>query len=140
MPNPTPWTDAHIETLRAMWASGEQCRAIADALGAPFTRNSVIGKAHRLGLAGRPNPVQPRDPNAPPRKRVRVSRLKPRMTVEQMRRHTKGDAGAYRTCQWIDGDPKRKHSYCGAASITGHSWCGHHYDRVYLPPGVKNVG
>jgi GcrA cell cycle regulator len=52
------WTDERIETLRKMWDSGMTATQIAEELGG-VSRNAVIGKAHRLGLASRPSPVKP---------------------------------------------------------------------------------
>ncbi|WP_423601710.1 GcrA family cell cycle regulator [Sphingomonas sp. MS122] len=57
------WTDERIETLRKMWDSGMTATQIAEELGG-VSRNAVIGKAHRLGLASRPSPVKPNAPEA----------------------------------------------------------------------------
>lgn len=57
------WTDERIETLRKMWDSGLTATQIAEELGG-VSRNAVIGKAHRLGLASRPSPVKPNAPEA----------------------------------------------------------------------------
>jgi GcrA cell cycle regulator len=57
------WTDERIETLRKMWDSGLTATQIAEELGG-VSRNAVIGKAHRLGLASRPSPVKPNVPEA----------------------------------------------------------------------------
>jgi hypothetical protein len=46
------WTDARTERLKALWAEGRSASEIAGLLG-EVTRNAVIGKVHRLGLAGR---------------------------------------------------------------------------------------
>ena len=46
------WTDTRVERLKAFWADGLSASEIADRLG-EVTRNAVIGKVHRLGLAGR---------------------------------------------------------------------------------------
>lgn len=46
------WTDERTEKLRADWAAGLSASQIAERMGG-ITRNSVIGKAHRLGLSGR---------------------------------------------------------------------------------------
>lgn len=51
------WTDERIETLRKRWDSGMTATQIAEELGG-VSRNAVIGKAHRLGLASRPSPVK----------------------------------------------------------------------------------
>ncbi len=46
------WTDTRTERLKKLWANGRSASGIAALLG-EVTRNAVIGKAHRLGLAGR---------------------------------------------------------------------------------------
>jgi GcrA cell cycle regulator len=50
------WTDEKVEELKRLWADGKSASEIAAALGPAFTRNGVIGKVHRLGLAGRGKP------------------------------------------------------------------------------------
>jgi GcrA cell cycle regulator len=47
-----PWTDDRIATLRKLWNEGHSASIIAGNLG-EFSRNAVIGKARRLGLASR---------------------------------------------------------------------------------------
>ncbi len=46
------WTDERVELLKKLWADGLSASQIASKLG-EVTRNAVIGKVHRLGLAGR---------------------------------------------------------------------------------------
>ena len=59
------WTEERIETLRKMWEGGMTATQIAEELGG-VSRNAVIGKAHRLGLASRPSPVKPNSSEAKP--------------------------------------------------------------------------
>lgn len=55
-PKPTPqdypWSDDKIATLCRMYFKGCSAQQIADVLGQPFTRNSIIGKTNRLRAAG----------------------------------------------------------------------------------------
>ncbi len=46
------WTDERVEILQKLWKDGLSASVIAGRLG-EVTRNAVIGKVHRLGLAGR---------------------------------------------------------------------------------------
>src|SRR5258706_7746842 len=46
------WTDDRVELLKKLWSDGCSASQIAAELGY-ITRNSVIGKIHRLGLSGR---------------------------------------------------------------------------------------
>jgi GcrA cell cycle regulator len=47
------WTDERVELLSRLWLEGRSASQIATALAGGLTRNAVIGKVHRLGLAGR---------------------------------------------------------------------------------------
>lgn len=58
----TDWTDARIALLRSLWAAGLSAATISQRMG--LTKNQVVGKAHRLGLAARPSPIARRAPIA----------------------------------------------------------------------------
>jgi len=60
------WTEQRIEILRKLWGQGQTASQIAALLGG-ISRNAVIGKAHRLGLTGRPSPIK-REAGAPKRR------------------------------------------------------------------------
>jgi GcrA cell cycle regulator len=53
------WTDERVEQLRQAWMEGKSASQIAGLLGHGLTRNAVIGKVHRLGLAGRAKSPSP---------------------------------------------------------------------------------
>src|SRR5882762_1059792 len=55
----SPWTESRTELLRKLWSGKLSASQIAAELGG-ITRNSVIGKAHRLNLSGRAKP-RPRE-------------------------------------------------------------------------------
>jgi hypothetical protein len=66
--NQLNWTEDRVEQLKSLWTEGLSASQIARALGGGVTRNAVIGKVHRLGLAGRATPSRsdrPRLPSAP---------------------------------------------------------------------------
>lgn len=48
-----PWSDQDTELLKKLWNDGYSCSQIAMQLGSRRSRNAVIGRIHRLGLAGR---------------------------------------------------------------------------------------
>ena len=65
------WTDERVEQLRQHWLEGKSASQIATLLGHGLTRNAIIGKVHRLGLAGRAKspssaPSRPRAPSPQP--------------------------------------------------------------------------
>lgn len=74
------WTDERIATLKKMWKEGKSAADIAKTLGKGVTRNAVIGKAHRMGLSGRPSPIKkpaaapaPKKESAPKKEAARLS-------------------------------------------------------------------
>ncbi len=56
------WTDQMIADLKDMWAKGVTTGEIGKRLG--VSKNSVVGKVHRLGLEGRPSPIKTKSANA----------------------------------------------------------------------------
>lgn len=68
------WTDERINTLKKMWKEGKSAAEIAKTLGKGVTRNAVIGKAHRMGLSGRPSPIKK---PVPVKKEVKVKEKAP---------------------------------------------------------------
>ena len=59
------WTQERVELLRKLWLEGLSAAQVAAELGAGVTRNAVIGKIHRLGLAERGKPAPQPRPRAP---------------------------------------------------------------------------
>ena len=60
------WTEERVEQLRQAWLDGKSASQIAGQLGHGLTRNAVIGKVHRLGLAGRAKTPSPANGQARP--------------------------------------------------------------------------
>jgi len=52
------WTDERVALLEKLWTEGRSAAEIAKELSEGVTRNAVIGKAHRMGLSGRPSPIK----------------------------------------------------------------------------------
>lgn len=63
-----PWTAAELEQVRTLWAEGLTAGQIGERL--QRTRNSVLGKVHRLNLPPRPSPLGPRGDGTPQRPKV----------------------------------------------------------------------
>jgi GcrA cell cycle regulator len=71
------WTEDRVTLLKKLWTDGLSASQIAKQLGG-VTRNAVIGKVHRLGLAGRAAPSRPIKRIATP-----IVRMKPALVVSQ---------------------------------------------------------
>ena len=101
------WTDERVQQLKDLWAQGLSASEIADILG-DITRNAVIGKAHRLGLSGRPSPIKKK-----PTRGATILALTERM------------------CKWPVGDPKHQDfHFCGKPSLP---YCAEHAAVAYQP-------
>jgi GcrA cell cycle regulator len=72
------WTEERVEILKRLWTEGLSASQIAKQLGG-VTRNAVIGKVHRLGLAGRAAPSRPIK-----RVSVPIARVRPTITPDPM--------------------------------------------------------
>lgn len=147
---PERWTAGLIETLKLRWAQGASASQIARELGEGFTRNSIVGKVHRLGLSNSERP--PRPPI--PRPRARVARPKKAQTNPKRQYHIlntddsgwslmshKPDMGRVglldakaNECRWIcDND-----LCCGAyAPDLARQWCSFHASVVFRPVRVR---
>ena len=61
-----PWTDEMVENLKKMWDQGLSTGEIGKRLG--VSKNSVVGKVHRLQLVGRPSPIKKKNENSSQKK------------------------------------------------------------------------
>jgi GcrA cell cycle regulator len=110
----TGWTEERIGVLQKLWLQGQTASQIAEQLGGGVTRNAVIGKAHRLGLSGRPAPT--REIKAEP-----VAPRRPLVT---------GPSG--RACMWPVGDPKSTDfHFCNEPTEAGKPYCSRHCTMAY---------
>jgi GcrA cell cycle regulator len=153
---PLPWTDARVETLKALWLSGLSAAQVAAGLGG-VTRNAVIGKLHRLGVAGRAGASLPGVQTARPP----VCRLAP-TTFQRSARRLRPRArppgpslsapapiasegpplvadllslGPH-ACRWPIGEPAAGgFGFCGRPAEGGGSYCAGHRARAYRGAG-----
>lgn len=132
------WTDERIDLLRTLWTEGLSASQIADRLGG-VTRNAVIGKAHRLGLSGRPSPVKAERPAAAngasrpskPALAAAIQASAPAVEPEPLTRPTLLTI-TDRMCKWPNGHPgEPDFHFCGRRTNPGHSYCLEHTGRAY---------
>jgi GcrA cell cycle regulator len=151
------WTSERIEQLKSCFNAGLTCSQIAREIGA--TRNSVIGKMHRLGLS------RPKDVLARQLKRTRAAKstarskaLGPkhwRLTIADQREllmavypsaaACKAIDSAHKCtllelsqakCRWPINDPgAHDFGFCGNEPVSGLPYCIGHARIAYRPPG-----
>lgn len=66
----TLWSEERVQELKRLWAEGYSAGAIAEIFG-DKTRNAVIGKVHRINLAGRRTSITTDGARRPPRIRTK---------------------------------------------------------------------
>lgn len=113
------WTEDKVDLLRQLWGSGKSASEIAEIIGG-MTRNAVIGKAHRLGLSGRPSPIK---------RRKRVEAAEPKVGGATILNLTE------RMCRWPIGDPKQPgFRFCGRHTVQDLPYCAEHAAMAYQQP------
>lgn len=132
------WTEHELNLLRELWESGLSSTEIGHRIGGR-SKNSIIGKAHRLNLSLRPHAIQygrtPRPVVAAPIPRpgpVTLPRLKsipPEPPVNFRPAPTLSD----QTCCWPLGEPGTpSFRFCTNRAKFGRPYCPEHHKRAYL--------
>ncbi len=154
----TPWPGDRIVQLRALWDAGYSTLRIGLIMG--ISKSAVIGKAHRLRLAPRPSPIKPRDGRAPRKERtvpnghargthslpigagfladMALSEL-PLMPACEPEPRPQTPVDTFRTCQWIEADPRVDATMCGQPAQIGSSYCPAHHERCWIRVPIRAV-
>lgn len=139
------WTDERIEKLKQLWADGLSASQIARTLG-EVTRNAVIGKVHRLGLAGRATTHRAERPRAAVPARIappRVAPIKAEPVAEEPLEPMPENAVSVldlsnAVCKWPIGDPADSaFRFCGRKSKPGSPYCEAHARMAYQPAQTR---
>ncbi|TGD94717.1 GcrA family cell cycle regulator [Methylobacterium nonmethylotrophicum] len=157
------WTKERVELLKRLWSEGKSASQIAAEIGG-VSRNAVIGKVHRLGLAGRivkPNGAPPAGrkargeaelPAAPaPETPAVLAPAPPALALIQTQAAASPPAVALPEsarvtimelrefmCRWPMGDPSSpEFRFCGDRAITGLPYCTHHSRIAYQPAAER---
>lgn len=130
------WTDDRVEKLRELWDKGLSASQIAKELAEGVTRNAVIGKAHRMGLASRPSPVK-----SDPAKRAAAAAAKKKAAAPKKAPATKvapttGKVSILNLtesiCKWPIGHPgEANFHFCGKPSQPTFPYCANHCVEAY---------
>jgi|TARA_B100002051_G_C16639079_1_gene587580 GcrA cell cycle regulator len=141
------WTKENIEFLEKNWGKFT-AREISEKMGAGFTRNSIIGKASRLGLSAKiktrtaasnknfENSFQKNNIIRKGRKsRFNSLIIEKDFEPENPKQLEELDEN---TCKWPIGHPDDKAFYfCGRSSLKDFSYCKLHLLYAFQPKGKK---
>ena len=141
-----PWDENNVTKLRELWDQGLPTAQIGKLLG--FTKNAVVGKAHRIGLERRPSPIR-RTAVKPDRKKAR-SPVMPKLNFENKQDEvSKGNdssnfqpvvknlfnSSVKRGCEWPKGHPdENDFHFCGKERFEDKPYCLDHCAIAYVIP------
>lgn len=145
------WTEDRLLQLRALWRDGLSAGQIAEELGGGVTRNGVLGKVHRLGIAARAKVSQSSNQGRQLEARMRA-RMKPPKGVRPERTTRFQPRPAltasppvdlmqlgFGMCRWpLWGDyqpPSGK--FCGGSAVDGLPYCAGHCRLAYTAPEAR---
>ena len=141
------WNEDNVGRLKELWDQGLPTAQIGKLLG--FTKNAVVGKAHRIGLERRPSPIR-RTAAKPDRKKAR-SPIMPKLNFENTEPeektyisevttlqptiknifNTKGKRG----CEWPEGHPDETgFRFCNKDRHEEKPYCLDHCALAYVIP------
>ena len=142
------WTKENVEFLKKHWGSFT-AREISEKMGAGFTRNSIIGKASRLGLSAK---IKTRTATSNESfknsesdkiiksKRGRRSKFKSLLIEKDFEPENPKQLEELdeNSCKWPIGHPNEESFYfCGRSSLKDFSYCKLHLLYAYQPKGKK---
>ena len=143
------WTKENIEFLQKHWGTCT-AREISEKMGAGFTRNSIIGKASRLGLSAKiktrtatsnKNFEDNFDEKNLRSKRGRRSKFKSLLIEKDFEPENPKQLEELdeSSCKWPIGHPDEDSFYfCGRSSLKDFSYCKLHLLYAYQPKGKKD--
>lgn len=135
------WTDEQVEELKRLWDQGLTTGEIGKALG--VSKNSVVGKAHRLELNGRPSPIKRNseeieavaevpEKTVEKKKAAKTPSAKKTAEKEKKKLFTVNDLTST-SCRWPIGDPKDEDfHFCGEKALPDKPYCAKHAAIAYV--------
>ena len=141
------WNDENVAKLKDLWDQGLPTAQIGKLLG--FTKNAVVGKAHRIGLERRPSPIR-RTAVKPDRKKAR-SPVMPKLNFENIASDEKNilqnsnsfqpsiknlfSKNTKRGCEWPEGHPDEpEFHFCNKERFEDKPYCLEHCAIAYVIP------
>lgn len=146
------WNEENVGKLRELWDQGLPTAQIGKLLG--FTKNAVVGKAHRIGLERRPSPIR-RTAVKPDRKKAR-SPVIPKLNFETSKERTNipnKETVSFqpalnnlfvqpkkRGCEWPEGHPDEPDfRFCEKERFEEKPYCLNHCTIAYIIPEKEEV-
>ena len=151
------WTEEMVSDLKKMWDEGLTTNEIAKRLN--VSKNSIVGKVHRLNLKARPSPIKKKEEVVAEKTAVAVavaeeSTKSPSKTIKKISISPMQISGESKpkkdsciklteldshTCRWPIGDPRDDNfCFCGKTVRSGQTYCEEHSAIAYVKPVKKD--
>lgn len=148
------WTEDMIDKLKQMWQEGLTTNEIAKRL--DVSKNSIVGKVHRLNLKARPSPIKkkedvstdisPVEKTTDTKQNIKPIKTQelPTKNVSTEKPHKKDSCIKLteldnHTCRWPIGDPRDDNfCFCGKVVRGGQTYCEEHSNIAYVKPVKKD--
>lgn len=149
------WSKSDERRLAKLWASPMTARSIAIEMGPIFTRNMILGKAHRMGLPSRARPLET-DEARKQRIAAREARSQAARQQKRFEQRKKVESAAAATpfagdlgipfvdlragqCKFIAAEPPGPlYPACGQPTVDGLSYCPHHQKICWVAREPKD--
>ena len=126
MSNKNTWDDQKLKKLEDLWDHGHPFSKLGEMLG--VSRNSVAGKAHRMGLAKRTSPISSE-------KKQSVTGIKNNEITDKiipLKIKLREVQWSRTKCCWPEGDPNQNNfKFCGEDIFPGRPYCDTHSLLAY---------
>lgn len=135
------WTDKRTAELQKCFHLGMSCSEIGHCIG--VTRNSVIGKLHRLGLS-RPQQIVQKKAKLPREYKSTIRFRKPRPILDRVHAAVAPDPKNKTFFELQDGECKwpltndSPYLFCAHDVLPDLPYCAHHAQRAYTHTQGKN--
>lgn len=152
------WTEEMIQSLKDMWKQGLTTNEIAKNLG--VSKNSIVGKVHRLNLTARPSPIKKKEEIAAEQaaaaaaaaeqaekssakftRKITINTVEIKTSETEKKSNSRGVELTEldnHTCRWPLGDPREENfCFCGKRVRGGQTYCEEHSAIAYVKPIKK---
>ena len=126
MTSKNTWNDTKLRKLEDLWKQGHPISKIGEMLG--VSRNSVAGKAHRMGLPKRTSPISSvKKENLSVENNNETSNMNIPLKIK-----LRNVQWSRTKCCWPEGDPKQNDfKFCGKDIFPGRPYCDKHSLLAY---------
>ena len=134
------WTADKTVRLKHLWKVGYTATEIGEKLN--YSKNAVIGRAHRLNLAARRSGSGAGEPRTTYVRSTRAQQIEALLNDKNFEPEnpTQLEDLTDHHCRWPEGEPGKKDFYfCGRTPVKGFSYCRLHILKSTKPRSERNI-